>query len=187
MKAPSRIETERLTLLRPEGRDAAEIFRRYAADPDVTRFVSWPRHSSVEDTNAFLSFSASEWKKWPAGPYLIRSRTDQRLLGGTGLAFESAREAMTGYVLAKDSWGMGYATEALMAIVRLGQEIGLERLSAFCHPDHRASRRVLEKCGFEHDGKWSGQAEFPNLAQGSPVPVVRYERVLRGSSHEPAS
>jgi hypothetical protein len=116
MKAPTEIETARLTLMRPAPGDAANVFERYAGDKDVTRFLGWPRHRSVADTEAFLTFSVSEWERWPAGPYLIRSRHDGRLLGGTGLAFDASDHAVTGYVLARDAWGLGYATEALTAI-----------------------------------------------------------------------
>jgi [ribosomal protein S5]-alanine N-acetyltransferase len=178
MKAPTQIETARLTLMRPVPGDAANVFDRYAGDEDVTRFLGWPRHRSVADTEAFLTFSVSEWERWPAGPYLIRSRHDSRLLGGTGLAFDAPDHAVTGYVLARDAWGLGYATEALTAITALARRLGVARLSAFCHPEHRASWRVLEKCGFARDGAWSRQAEFPNLAPGLLQNVLRYEIVL---------
>ncbi len=97
---------------------------------------------------------------------MIRSRGDDQLLGGTGFAFETPDQAVTGYVLAKDAWGKGYATEALTAIVDVAGQIGMRRLYALCHPEHRASWRVLEKCGFVRDVTWSRQVEFPNLARG---------------------
>jgi RimJ/RimL family protein N-acetyltransferase len=173
-KAPTQIETTRLVLLQPQASDAASIFERYASDPDVTRFLGWPQHATVADTQVFLRFSAAEWERWPAGPYLIRSRSDGRLLGGTGLSFEGPQRAVTGYVLAKDAWGQGYATEALGAVLDVARRIGIARLHALCHPEHSASRRVLEKCGFVRDGSWTQQMEFPNLAPGVPQDVLCY-------------
>jgi len=173
-KAPEHIETTRLTLVKPAASDAASIFERYAGDPDVTRFLGWPRHASVADTHAFLQFSAHEWDRWPAGPYLIRSRSDGRLLGGTGLAFDTPDQSATGYVLAKDAWGKGLATEALGAMVDVARRVGVARLYALCHPQHRASWRVLEKCGFERDAAWTRQVEFPNLAPGAPQDALCY-------------
>lgn len=163
LKAPRQLETERLTLVAPTAADAEEIFDRYASDHEVTRYLGWPRHQSVADTRGFLAFSAAEWERWPAGPYLIRARSDGRLLGGTGLAFASASEAMTGYVLAEDAWGHGYATEALRAMVTLAGQLHLARLYAFCHADHGASAHVLEKCGFTRDVSCSEAMTFPNL------------------------
>src|ERR1700722_11229876 len=111
MKGPEGVETDRLVLRKPAIADAEAVFARYAGDAEVTKYVGWPRHQSVDYSRAFLRFSESEWSRWPAGPYVIESRTDRRLLGGTGLGFESPSVASTGYVLAKDSWGRGYATE----------------------------------------------------------------------------
>lgn len=184
MKAPDQVETARLLLLRPAASDAALIFERYASDPDVTKFLGWPRHQSVADTGAFIQFSFGEWERWPAGPYLIRSRSDGRLLGSTGLAFDGPRKAATGYVLAKDAWGMGYATEALGAIVEIARQVGVARLYALCHPQHRASWRVLEKCGFARDSTSTKLVEFPNLAPGTKQEALCYEiRFDAGAGH----
>lgn|SRR5262245_51477390 len=178
MKAPRRLETARIVLAAPTAADAAAIFERYASDPEVTHYLGWPRHHSVAETQAFLTFSAAEWERWPAGPYLIRARSDRCLLGGTGLSFERADQAVTGYVLAKDAWGQGYATEALRAMVDVARAVGVARIYALCHPQHRASSRVLEKCGFTRDTTWSKQVEFPNLAPGSLQDALCYERLL---------
>ncbi len=166
MKAPFELETERLILRKPQMSDAAEIFERYASDPEVTTFLAWPRHRSVRDTESLLGFSEQEWEKWPAGPYLIVSRSDGQLLGSTGFGFEKPHEAMTGYVLAKDAWGKGLATEALTAVIDVATRTGVTRLSALCHPEHRVSQRVLEKCGFVRDENSKRIVEFPNLSPG---------------------
>lgn len=174
MKAPTHIETSRLLLRRPRPDDAAAVFDRYANDADVTRFVGWPKHRSVADTQAFLAWCDAEWKRWPAGAYLICRRDDGGLLGSTGLSFEAPFRASTGYVLAQDAWGRGYATEALQAMASLAPGLGVQRLYAICHVDHRASWRVLEKCGFAREGILRRYAEFPNLASPGPADVFCY-------------
>jgi [ribosomal protein S5]-alanine N-acetyltransferase len=178
MRGPERVETERLVLRRPQAADAEAVFSRYASDVEVTRFLSWPRHRSLDETRAFLEFSDAEWERWPAGPYLIESRKSGELLGGTGLAFDTPVQAATGYVLARDAWGVGYATEALHGVVSLAPAIGVHRLYALCHPDHPASRRVLEKCGFAREGVRRRLSEFPNLPAGDPGDVLCYARVF---------
>jgi ribosomal-protein-alanine N-acetyltransferase len=177
MNGPKRVETNRLVLRKPSMADAEAIFARYAADVEVTRYVGWPRHQSVEETRAFLCFSDSEWRRWPAGPYLIESRLDQQLLGGTGFGFESRSVAMIGYVLARDSWGRGYATEALMAIIDIARELKILQLYALCHPDNTASIRVLEKCDFLLEQRLEQFLQFPNLTPNNREDCLRY--VLR--------
>jgi ribosomal-protein-alanine N-acetyltransferase len=172
------IETPRLVLRKPEIADAEAIFARYSSDPEVTRFLGWARHRTLEETRAFLEFSNAEWQRWPAGPYLIWSRETGHLLGGTGLAFETPFRAATGYVLARDAWGLGYATEALGGVVGTAARVGLHRIYALCHPDHRASWHVLEKCGFQREGLLRRHAEFPNLRAGESGDVLCYARVF---------
>ena len=177
-RAPERIETERLVLRRPRVEDAAAIFERYAADRDVTRYLGWPRHESLDATHAFLEFSESEWNRWPAGPYLIETRDQGLLLGSTGLMYVTPRRAATGYVLAKDSWGRGYATESLKAVVEVARGTGVVRLYALCHVDHAPSYRVLEKCGFAREGTLRRYGEFPNLKPGDPQDTLIYSIIL---------
>ena len=168
------IVTARLLLRPPSRDDALAIFERYASDPEVTRCLAWPRHQSIQETHAFLDFSTDEWERWPAGPYLIESRQSGELLGGTGLGFQTAGEAETGYVLARDAWGHGYATEALAAIVDLARRLGVARLTARCHAQHLTSLRVLEKCGFTREGVC--EIDFPNLV---PVRQQAFRYALR--------
>jgi [ribosomal protein S5]-alanine N-acetyltransferase len=177
MKAPAQIETARLILRPPQMSDAATMFDRYASDPEVTRFLGWPRHRTVRDTEAFLRFSAQEWDRWPAGPYLITLRSGGQLLGSTGFGFQAPHEAVTGYVLATDAWGNGYATEALTALIAVAARIGVTRLYALCHPAHRPSRRVLEKCGFVRDTS-TRQVEFPNLSPGVQQDALCYDLAI---------
>ncbi len=173
MPVATPILTPRLILRPPEAKDAALIFRRYAGDAEVTRFVGWPRHASIHDTAAFLEFSASEWGRWPVGPLLIESRSDGRLLGSTGLAFETPTQASTGYVLARDAWGFGFASEALRAVVARAVNLKVTRLYALCHPSHAASIRVLERCAFSPEGLLATQHVFPNLGD-TPQDVASY-------------
>ena len=173
MKAPLRLTTARLVLHKPVLADAEAILERYASDRDALAYMSWPAHASLADTRAFLELSDAEWKKLPAGPYLVSAGADERRLSGTGFAFESPESAATGYVLARDSWGQGFATEALRAIVALAASLGVRRLTAACHAKHRASAHVLEKAGFTLESTLRRRHVFPNLGP-EPQDVLTY-------------
>ena len=61
--------------------------------------------------------------------------------------------ARIGYTIDRERWGQGYATAAVEAIVRwLFTETVIQRVEADCSIDNPASKRVLEKCGFEQVG-----------------------------------
>jgi RimJ/RimL family protein N-acetyltransferase len=174
--APESLTTDRLLLVRPRREDAGAIFNRYSSDPNVTRYLGWPRHQSVSDAEAFITFSDEEWTRGGCGPYLISLRANRELLGGTGLHRRDGGNAETGYVLAADSWGRGYATEALRAMILVAEQIGIGRVFATCHVDHRASARVLEKCGFALERLLTDQT-FPNLVPAN-APALRYSRAV---------
>jgi len=180
MKAPELIQTERLLLRKPTAGDAEDLFRRFAGDPEVTRYLSWPTHQSVADTRAFLAWSDAQWDRWPAGPYLVLARDGrgEPLLGSTGLAYSRAASASTGYVFAKEAWGQGFATETLKAMVELASQAGVSRLEAVCHTEHAASLRVLEKCGFSREQILPGHTPFPNLSPGMRSDVFLYAFLL---------
>ena len=51
------IATERLTLRRFEIEDAENMFYNWANDPEVTKYLTWPAHESVDTTETILK----EW------------------------------------------------------------------------------------------------------------------------------
>ncbi len=175
------IATDRLLLNPPSIDDAQAIFETYASSPAVTAYVGWRRHQSIDDTMKFIEFANAEWTHHSIGPYLIRDRKDGTLIGSTGISCTGVRQAMTGYVLAEESWGKGIATEVVHAMIVVAQKLDLHSLFALCHPAHRASCRVLEKTGFRLDSTWSETITFPNLVgRQSIVPVCYRQTFSRG-------
>jgi RimJ/RimL family protein N-acetyltransferase len=78
-----------------------------------------------------------------------------RLIGACALMVEGAeaKEAMLGYVYAREHWGNGYATEATAAVLRFGFEtLGLHRIYSTADVLNVASWRVMEKLGMQREG-----------------------------------
>jgi RimJ/RimL family protein N-acetyltransferase len=173
------IETARLRLRVPALRDARAIFERYSSDAIVTKYLGWPRHRTIDDARAFVALSDEQWRVWPAGPLLIEDLPTGALLGSTGLSFETADVAETGYVLARDAWGHGYATEAVSAVVALQAFLQIRSLYAVCHAENAASVRVVEKCGFVLESHLPRHALFPNLGVSQPQDCLRFIRTIQ--------
>src|SRR5262245_14153739 len=128
--APTSIQTARLVLRRPRLEDADAIFEGFASDAEATRFMSWQMHTAIDDTRKFLRFALESWEREGVGTYLMER--EGLVIGSTGLHPEGPGLAETGYILCRDAWGHGYATEACRAIVELGRAIGLVRVQATC-------------------------------------------------------
>ncbi|MFF9787698.1 GNAT family N-acetyltransferase [Streptomyces nigrescens] len=78
--------------------------------------------------------------------------TDE-MIGLISLRRRSPSLGTLSYILREDTWGNGYATEAVKHVVDFAfTTAGLERLEAMHHPDNPASGRVLIKTGFTRTG-----------------------------------
>jgi RimJ/RimL family protein N-acetyltransferase len=170
------ILTERLRLHPPMLEDAASIFVRYAQDADVCRYVCWRPHRSIDDTVAILRQLVEGNDQGTRVAYLIRARGTDELLGSVGGVVEGTK-VQFGYVLARDAWGQGYATEAARAFVARAIELpGIWQIQAFCDVENKASARVLAKAGLSLEGTLRRYMIFPNLGD-EPRDVLFYAKV----------
>jgi len=150
----------RLTLRAAQPGDAPAVYA-YASDAEVVRYLAWPRHTSLADSERFLQEVA---KGWQSGHYLVWLIEDERGVVGAIGAELSRANAGIGYVLARRSWGRGYATEALGLVVEaLFRHTPITALWALCVTENSASQRVLEKSGFRYEQTLHHYFACPNL------------------------
>ncbi len=164
MKPPILIDTPRLRLRLPEIADAQAIFEQYAQDTEVTRYLTWQPHRSIEETLQFLKRLLSSWRAGEIFSWVVTRKPDSQVLGMIALRIEG-HKANLGYVLAKAYWGQGYMTEATQALVNLAlAEPEIYRVWAVCDTENRASARVLEKVGMSYEGVLRRWISHPNLS-----------------------
>lgn len=176
METQSRIETERLWLRPPAIGNAEQIFFRYGRDPEVSRYMSWKPHRTVDDTLEFLRRITADNAAGRSCGYLMFSKGTNDLLGSVGGAIDGHRMQF-GYCLARDAWGHGYASEAAHAFVEASfNTLPLMRVQAMCDVENVASARVLEKAGLKCEGTLRRYLVLPNLGD-EPRDVFMYARV----------
>jgi [ribosomal protein S5]-alanine N-acetyltransferase len=149
------LETERL-LLRKMRLDDAEAMFAYASDPEVTRYVLWEPHRSIEDSERFLRLAAEGYEKGDFGSWGVVLKDDGAFVGTCGVDVSYApthARAELGYVLSREHWGRGLMPEAVRAVIRFGfGRMGLNRMEARCIAENAASARVMEKAGMTYEG-----------------------------------
>lgn len=148
------IETERLVLREWTAGDAGAIFV-LASDAEVMRYVGDGRPwGGVERAREWLGWMADCYRQHGYGRWAVVEKDCARVVGSCGFwPLAETGEIDFGYLLARDCWGRGYATEAGRAALRHG--FGLlefDEVVANILPENVASRRVLEKLGFEYRG-----------------------------------
>lgn len=161
---PEHLDTARLHLQRLRYEDADEIFHSYASKPEATRFVSWPTHSTIRDTRAYLKYAIPAWNAGVDYTFAIRCAPDQRLAGSVGMLVSNGKMQL-GYVLSPTAWGKGFATEACTAVLAVARRApDVYRIGTFVDVDNHASIRVLEKCGLQHEATLEKWFRFVNQA-----------------------
>jgi RimJ/RimL family protein N-acetyltransferase len=175
MRRPSpELRTERLILRQPILADAEAIFAEYAADPQVTRYLLWPPHKSVEDTREVLRGCIGAWSDLSGRyAYVITLAQTTRPVGMIETRLANFK-AQIGYVLARRLWAQGYMTEAVGAVVRQALALpGVLSAWAVCDVDNVASARVLEKAGMSLQTRLERFVVHPNVGD-QPRDVLCY-------------
>lgn len=181
MIVPERHISIAATDLRPPTLDDAEaIFRNYSADPEVTKYLVWPRHTDIAQTREFLETCAKGWESGDDFTWAICPKGSDECVGMIGLRMRghmASHVADVGYVLSKPYWGKGIMSEALARIVdwAIAQD-GVARVWAECHVDNAASARIMEKAGMQREGRLRKHTVFPNL-KGEAEDCYVYARV----------
>jgi RimJ/RimL family protein N-acetyltransferase len=129
----------------------------YAADPLVVRFMPWGP-SEPADVAEFLLRAEAASTEVPRAAYemAVTLAESSEVMGGAGIRVLHAadRQGEIGYVLRRDVWGNGYATELGRLLLEFGfTELGLHRISAKCDTENTASERVLQKLGMRLEGR----------------------------------
>jgi RimJ/RimL family protein N-acetyltransferase len=172
---PPVVATARLRLRRPVSTDAAAVFE-YASDPEVVRYMDWPRSESIAAVAAYLEASGPTWQSGEEWYWVVTLPANDRTIGGVALRIKDG-SADFGYVLARAHWGYGYGTEVASAMVSLALSApAVSRVWATCDAQNVASARVLEKSGLVLEGVLRAFAVRPAISQ-YPRDAVMYSRV----------
>jgi RimJ/RimL family protein N-acetyltransferase len=166
------LETERLVLRAPKLEDVKAMVS-LANDLRVSQNTArMPHPYSAADAETFILFVAAT----EAEVAFAVTLTDGTLIGMCGLAQLDRDAPELGYWFGVDHWGRGYATEAARAVLdHAFVTLDLPAVQAGARVSNPASRRVLEKCGFQ----WTGVVLQRITAITSSAPADRF-RLDRG-------
>jgi ribosomal-protein-alanine N-acetyltransferase len=164
---PEVITTKQLVLRRPRLSDADDIFDSYAADPEVTRYVTWRPYRDRREVAPFLHSRLARWDSGEEFSWAITRPPDDCVIGMIACRVRE-HAADIGYVMSRNYWNRGYTTEAVKAIVDWASNLEfVYRVWAVCDVENIASSRVLEKIGMQREGILRRYIVHPNM---SPEP-----------------
>ena len=150
-----RMETSRLILRPYRIEDAEDMFRNWASDPEVTKFLTWPTHTDADVTRRVLSDWISRYEDGNYFNWAIEWKETGSVIGNIAVVRteEAIGEAEIGYCLGRAFWGRGIMPEALRAVTDyLFDTAGAERIIAGHDVNNPGSGRVMEKAGMKREG-----------------------------------
>lgn len=169
---PGTLHTARLILRAPASEDAKAI-ARLANDIRIAQnTLRIPHPYGLADAQGWLrAVSSSE-----SGATFVVTLRDDTVIGACGVEPLAQGKPELGYWFGTQYWGQGYATEAARAAIdHAFGVLGFDELQSGARISNPASRRVLEKCGFQ----WCGVGLYRIRAIASSAPIDRF-RLDRG-------
>lgn len=151
-----RLETDRLILRRFVNEDAAAMYKNWASDSEVTKYLMWQPHSSQEVSQNITDdwikqYSDEKYYHWA----IVLKDNGNEPIGGISVVQMNEETSMThiGYCIGKAWWHQGIMSEALKAVMDfLFDVVDVNRIESRHDPRNPNSGRVMKKCGMKYEG-----------------------------------
>lgn len=141
------LETKRL-LLRPWMEDDYEaMFYGWANDPEVTKYMTWNAHNSIEETKQIINKWIKDYEKPERLNFAIVLKESNELIGGIDIVGYIENTPVIGYNLSKKYWNNGYMTEACKCVIDYLFSSGHKEIRIDAMVENIASNKVIQKCG----------------------------------------
>ena len=147
------LETERL-ILRMWREDDFEQYAKFCADPEIMRFLGGKTFNLTESWR-HMAYLIGHWQLQGYGHWAIEEKSSGRLLGRLGFLNPAGWPGFElGWMLGKEFWGHGYATEgARCALDYAFTELDKDHVISCIHRDNAPSIRVAERLGEKLEGE----------------------------------
>lgn len=150
------LETERLILRKTLEDDFEPMFKNWANDERVTRYLTWPPYESAEQLkNTYHKYLLESQVKSDFYDWKIVLKEINEPVGSIGVVSlrKDTQTAAAGYCLGYEWWHKGIMTEAFKEVIRfLFEEVGVNRIEATHAPENPHSGDVMKKCGLRYEG-----------------------------------
>lgn len=151
-----RIETDRLILRRYKIEDADAMYKNWASDSEVTKFLTWQPHPSVDVSRSIIEdwlkkYSDEKYYQWA----IVLKDNGNEPIGGISVVHMNEDISMVhiGYCLGRAWWRRGIMSEALKAVTDfMFDTVEVNRVESRHDPRNPNSGKVMQKCGMKYEG-----------------------------------
>lgn len=151
-----RIETDRLILRRYVIEDADAMYKNWASDSEVTKFLTWQPHSSVDVSRSIIEDWLKEYsdEKYYHWAIVLKDNGNEPIGGISAVQMnEDIFMVHIGYCLGRAWWRRGIMSEALKAVMDfMFDTVEVNRVESRHDPMNPNSGKVMQKCGMKYEG-----------------------------------
>lgn len=150
-----KIETNRLILRKFKIEDADIMYRNWASDDEVTKYLTWPTHKNVNETRSILAGWVERYSDPAFYNWVIVLKEIGEPIGNLSVVKydEKTASAAIGWCMGKRWWGQRIMPEAARAVLQyLFEEVGFNRIAAQHDKENPKSGRVMQKIGMTREG-----------------------------------
>ena len=179
-----RLETERLVLRRFVIEDAEAMFQNWASDGEVTKYLTWPPHDSVEVSKNVLkdwiaAYPNEEFYQWAI---VLKENGDFPIgsIGAVNLKNDVSL-VQIGYCLGRNWWHRGLMSEALRTVMDFFfQTVQVNRIESRHDSRNPHSGMVMQKCGMKYEGTLrSSDRNNQGICDACWYAVLRSDKVAK--------
>lgn len=186
-KGTKELITKRLKLRRFILSDATSMYKNYANDERVTKFLSWKSYKCFEDVEDYLSDLIRQYDNLNVYHWAIEMDND--IIGSISTIAINDKNCNceVGYCLGYDYWNKGITTEALNAVMSfLFSEVGIYRIMAKHDVENPSSGKVLQKCNMTYEGRLRDyyQRHDGTYSDSLVYSILRNEFVIKETTKE---
>lgn len=149
------LETERLILRKFRLDDAGDMFRNWASNPNVTKFLIWQPYTNVDDVKAYIQSCIDCYEKADYYNWVIEYKENGQAIGNISVVELKEHTLCTviGYCIGEGYWHKGITSEAFSKVIEfLFEEVGVNRIESTHDVNNPNSGRVMAKCGLKYEG-----------------------------------
>jgi len=150
------LETDRLKLRKFELTDTEAMYRNWANDSAVTKYLMWPTHTDVSVTQSVLSEWVNKYNDVTFYLWAIVLKSNGNdPIGSISIVKMDDRIEMVhvGYCIGKKWWHQGITSEALSELIRFFfEEVKVNRIESRHDPKNPNSGKVMKNCGLIYEG-----------------------------------
>lgn len=151
-----RLESDRLVLRQFEISDAEAMYKNWASDDEVTKYLMWSTHKDVDETKSILkewviSYSDERYYQWAI---VLKENGNEPIGSITAVSLDDAASKVhVGYCIGKKWWNKGITSEALKTVMNFFFErVEVNRIESRHDSRNPNSGKVMKKCGMKYEG-----------------------------------